>query len=72
METTLVPNYHYVLIKDDFNDLREKLTWCQQNQDKCKKIIKNANRYMKQFKNKKTEKKLERQVINQYFTLIGQ
>lgn len=69
METTLIPNYHYVLIKDDFSDLYEKYIWCEKNQDKCKEIIKNANNFMKQFENKEIEEKLEIEVLNKYFEL---
>ena len=49
METTLIPNVHYVLLKDDFSDLKEKFEWCEKNQEKCKQIIKNANTFMNQF-----------------------
>ena len=69
METTLIPNFHYVLLKDDFSDLQEKLKWCNNNQDKCKEIIKNANNFMKQFSNDELEKKLEIDVLNNYFKL---
>lgn len=63
METTLIPNYHYILLQDDFSDLEEKFIWCENNQDKCKKIINNANKYMEQFKNEKQEKYIEKCVI---------
>ena len=69
METTLIPNYHYLLLKDDFSDMYEKYIWCENNQDKCKEIIKNANIYMKQFENKYIEEKLEVDVLNKYFEL---
>lgn len=72
METTLIHNYHYVLIKDDFSDLKEKVEWCEKNQDKCKEIIKNANNFMDQFKDNEIEEKLEIDVINKYFELIKQ
>jgi hypothetical protein len=72
METTLIPDYHYVLIKDDFSDLKEKVEWCDKNQDKCKEIIKNSNNFMDQFKDNEIEEKLETDVINKYFELIKQ
>lgn len=71
METTLIPNYHYILLRDDFNDLREKLKWCDNHQNKCKEIIKNANTFMRQFSNIKQEELLEINVINKYFSLIN-
>lgn len=69
METTLIPNYHYILLKDDFSDLYEKYIWCENNPEKCKQIIKNANNYMKQFKNINIENRLEIDVLNRYFKL---
>ena len=70
MESTLVPDFHYVLLKDDFSDLKEKLDWCNNNQDKCKDIIKNANLFMIQFEDEKKEEELEIAVINKYFKLL--
>ena len=70
METTLIPNYHYLLLKDDFSDLEEKMKWCNSNQNECVKIIKNANNFMKQFSNNEKEKKLEQDVINKYFDIL--
>ena len=69
METTLVPNKHYILLKDDFSDLYEKLQWCNNNQDKCIEIVKNANDFMRQFSNNSNEEKLEKEVLNKYFEL---
>ena len=71
METTLIPNHHYVLLKDDFSDLEDKLNWCNNNQSKCKEIIKNANEYMSQFKDNEREEILEKEVISKYFDIVG-
>jgi hypothetical protein len=71
METTLQPNYHYVLLKDDFSDLEEKLNWCNNNQQKCVDIVKNANKFMSQFSNNDNELKLEIDVINNYFKILN-
>ena len=67
MEDFLIPDYHYVLLKDDFSDLREKLDWCKTNQEKCKKIIKNAHQYMEIFKDINMERDIEQEVIRLYF-----
>ena len=72
METTLIPDYHYILLEDDFSDLKKKLNWCNNNLDKCREIIKNANNYMKQFSNNKLEEQIEETVINSYFDIIKQ
>ena len=70
MESTLIPDYHYVLLKDDFSDLEEKLHWCNNNQSKCIEIIRNANKFMKQFSNEMREQEIEAAVINEYFKKI--
>jgi len=70
METTLLPGIHYVLLNDDYNDLEQKLVWCNNHQDQCKQIVKNANNFMDQFKNIDNEKIIEERVINKYFDII--
>ena len=70
MEDRLIPDYHYILIKDDFSDLIEKLEWCNNNEEKCKTIIKNANVYMGQFANETTESLIEQRVIELYFQKV--
>lgn len=67
MEDKLIPGHHYIQIKDDFSDIEEKLNWCKQNDEKCQLIIKNANRYMEQFKNEALEEEIENRVIALYF-----
>ena len=71
METTLIPDVHYVLIKDDFSDLEEKLSWCENNQNKCKEIVKNANMFMSQFSNELNERQIEEEVVHKYFDILS-
>ena len=66
MEGRLIENYHYVLIKNDFSDLEEKIKFYLKNEDKCLEIIKNANQYINQFKNIKLEKKIGLKVFEKY------
>lgn len=72
MEGTLIPNYHYIEIKDDFSDLIERVNFYEQNPGLAKNIIKNANEYVKQFKDKKREKLLGILVMKKYFEKTGQ
>ena len=72
METTLVPNVHYILLKDDFSDLRQKLNWCNNHPNKCKNIIKNAHKFMAQFANKRQEEQLEVDLVHKYFNIMKQ
>lgn len=50
MEDRLVPWVHYVPVRHDFADLRQKLEWCRRHPRKCMEIIKAANDYMNRFK----------------------
>jgi hypothetical protein len=37
--TPLLKEYvHYIPIKEDLSDLIQKIKWCKENDDKCKKI----------------------------------
>lgn len=69
MEGTLIPDYHYVLVKDDFSDLIEKVTYYHENPIAAQAIIKNANKHVKQFQNRKREKLISLLVLKKYFDL---
>jgi len=72
MEGTLIPNYHYVLIKDDYSDLEERLVYYSEHTDEALKIIENAHQYISQFRNKKREDLISLLVIKKYFDKTGQ
>lgn len=67
MEGTLVADYHYVEIKDDYSDLKEKMDYYAQHVDEAQKIIDNAHKFVEQFKNKKREKIISLLVAKKYF-----
>ncbi|TLX77127.1 lipopolysaccharide biosynthesis protein [Labilibacter sediminis] len=67
MEGTLIPDHHYIHIKDDYSDLNNKLEYYIQNPDKADKIRQNANKYVSQFKNKKREDLISVLVLKKYF-----
>ena len=72
MEGQLIPDFHYIHIRDDYSDLEKKLTYFIDNPDKCMKIIQNANAYVEQFKNKRREKLISLMVLEKYFIKTGQ
>lgn len=72
MEQSLIPDYHYIEIKEDYSNLEEKLNYYIEHPDKCLEIIKNANAYIEQFKNKKREKLIALLVLEKYFVKTGQ
>ncbi len=71
MEGRLIPNYHYVLLKDDYSDLEEKTSYYLAHPEKAIEIIRNANAYIEQFKNKKREYLISLLVLNKYFSLTS-
>ena len=70
MEDMLIPNVHYILLKDDYSDLEEKYNWALNHQKECIEISKNATNYMKQFLDKKKEDKITKLIMNKYFENI--
>ena len=72
MEGILVPNHHYVLLKDDYSDLEEKIEYYSTHIDEALTIVKNANDYVTQFKDKKREDIISLLVLKKYFEKSGQ
>ncbi len=72
MEGSLIPNYHYMLIKDDYSDLEERMNYYVEHPDEANKIIDNAHRYVDQFRNKDQEDLLNLLVLKKYFEKTGQ
>ena len=67
MEGALIPNHHYVLIKDDYSDLEERLNYYIENTAEALEIVRNANEYVRQFRNKKREDLISLLVLDKYF-----
>ena len=72
MEGTLIPNYHYIEIKPDYSDLLERIDYYNNHIDEAKEIIKHANEYARQFRNKKRENLISLMVLAKYFEKTGQ
>ena len=72
MEGTLVPDFHFIEIKDDFSDLEKKITYYINNPKELKIIASNANNYVNQFRNLKDEKIISLLVMEKFFTLTNQ
>jgi hypothetical protein len=69
MEDTLIPNYHYVLLKDDYSDLEEKIEYYIENTSEANRIIKNAQEYLNQFKDDEREDLISLLVVKKYLEL---
>lgn len=72
MEGTLIPDYHYVHINDDYSNLEEKLRYYIEHPDKALKIIAHAHEFVNQFRNEKQEDLISLLVIQKYFEKTGQ
>jgi hypothetical protein len=68
MEGKLKAGVHFVEVQDDFSDLNEKMDYYLANPQDAKKIISNANQWVKQFKDRKKERLISLLVAQKYFT----
>ena len=72
MEGCLVPNHHFILIKDDYSDLEDRLLFYIHHPEEANNIIKNANLYVKQFLDKQKEDLISILVLKKYFDCTSQ
>ena len=72
MEGSLIPDYHYVLLNDEFSDLEEKINYYVEHTSEALAIIRNANQYAMQFLDTRREKLISLLVLKKYFDLSGQ
>lgn len=72
MEGRLLPGYHYVEVKDDYSNLEELIHYYIEHPSEAEEIIKNANDYMTQFKNKQSEDWLHLKILETYFKKSNQ
>lgn len=72
MEGTLIPDYHYVQLKDDHSDLIEKIEYYREHPAEAEAIVANASRYVAPFLNERTESLIAMLVIEKYLQLSGQ
>jgi hypothetical protein len=66
MEGTLIPDYHYVLIDDDFSNVKEKYDFYLSHPEEALKIIKQAQAYVAPFKDVDRQFVIGRHVIARY------
>ena len=65
----LVPNKHYILLKDDYTDTQERLEWAIDHPDQCEQISRRATAFMNQFMDEDVERALLRDVVRKYFNM---
>lgn len=72
MEGTLIPNYHYIEIDDNFNNLEERINYYIEHEKEALEIIQHAHKYVDQFKDTKREQIIEIMVLDKYFNATNQ
>lgn len=70
MEGKLVPNYHYIEIKNDLSDLEERLTYYINHPDEAQQIINHAHEYVAQFMDEEREEFIQMLVMDKYLSNI--
>ena len=71
MEGTLIPNYHYIEVKEDFSDLEERLQYYIDHPAEAEAIIHHAHEHVAQFCDKKREKLISLLVMKKYFEITN-
>ena len=69
MEGRLIPDYHYIAIKDDLSDLEERLTYYATHPDEAQQIIDHAHAYVDQFRDEEREHIISLLVMEHYLML---
>lgn len=72
MESSLLPDYHYIEVKTDYSDLPEKLEYYLAHPEEAEEIIAHAHEYVAQFRNKRRELLIARMTARRYFEATGQ
>lgn len=72
MQGKLIPNHHYVLLRDDYADLAEKIDHYTRHPEEALAIISNAQKHVAQFFNPTRERLISLLTLKKYFTQSGQ
>lgn len=72
MEGRLDAGRHYVEVRDDFEDLEERIEYYERHEDEALEIIRNANAHAAQFLDEDRERLLSLLVLARYFAATGQ
>jgi len=68
MEGRLIPDYHYIAIRDDYSDLEERLQYYIDHPDKAREIVAHANEYIRQFADSRRERLISLLTLDKYFS----
>ena len=71
MEGLLKADHHYVMLKNDYSDLIEKMDYYLAHEEEALAIIQNAHAWVAQFKNQRDEEIVSLLVLQKYFKMTG-
>jgi hypothetical protein len=71
MEGILQPGVHYVEIRDDFSDLREKMDYYIAHPDEAQRILDAAHAYVAQFRDSRRERLISLMVLDRYLRYVN-
>lgn len=69
MEDTLIPDFHYIQVKDDYSDVVEKMNHYLKHPEEVKAIIQNAHTFINQYRDSRRERLIALRVMDKYFGL---
>ena len=72
MEGKLIPNVHYVEIRDDYADVEEKIRYYSEHVDEAEAILRNAHEFVDQFRDEEREDIISLLVLKKYFEKTDQ
>ncbi len=71
MEGRLVPGVHFVEIRADLADLDERIAWCEANPQEVQRIVRNAQDWVRQFRDPARERLIAALVLQKYAEMTG-
>jgi hypothetical protein len=72
MEGQLVAGRHYVLLRDDFADVEQKVLHYSRHPDEARRILRNAQAHAARFADREAEDLVALLVLRKYFEESGQ
>lgn len=72
MEGRLEPDRHFVLLRDDFEDLEEKVAYFTEHPEAAEAIIAEAHKWWDHFTDPRVERMIAARVLQHYFELSDQ
>jgi hypothetical protein len=70
VESLLKPYVHYVPVKNDFSDLYTQKQWCDKHPERCTEIIRQANAFVRPFRNVERDYYLSFRVLQRYMQWV--